>query len=254
MKRVSVYVLVTLSLIIAATINDWYMTRLDWVSYYRNDFSSHANLLSDETLLAKSYLQSGQNLEQLTRLLQSRVRVGALDFWVLYHDSDLYQSNLHAQEISVMQFVQEDGAGILLEKQYAYNTRSLSEGFTLVAGLRYNEEAFVSRAFAQRQRVFFIYLAGLTSLALLIFFYFFNDIFSSIHRLGQRQRSFSGIQAHSKEANQLLQSISAFAAQTDDLEKERNLLRGIELRMVSILPPVWSPNMVPRSYSRLNST
>ena len=44
------------------------------------------------------------------------------------------------------------------------------------------------------------------------------------------------------------------AARTDLQHHSHSAIGGIEDRMLSTLPPVFRPNMVPRSYRRLNST
>lgn len=232
MKRVSVYVLYGITVLILIATFDFYFTRHDWLSQYEKIFARKADALPNEALVARLLDQAGQDHAVITEFLESRRRSGDLSGWLLYRGGKVVESSLTPEESAASNFdlslprgrVARDGSGNF------FVVENLSAEAQVVVGLRYDREEFLTRELNHTAGIIWKYLAGIFILCMGTFAFFFRDIMKVVELMRSGKHSPAAAlrkvssRAKSREAHVLSQGLAAFQTTTEDLEKERKLL------------------------------
>ena len=226
MRRPSAYALFFVAIAVGFGANEYLVSRADRLAYYRDTFSTRADLLEQEAKFAKDYVEGTRNLDELSRLLEARVRLKAINFWAIYHDRLPYRTNLGLDELSKMEFALGEGRDVQVREQYSYVARPLRDGFSVVVGLRYSESEVLKGWFGLERGYSVVYLLGILLVAGSAFGFVFRDFADFARRLVDSRR-FGGAapSALSREADLLARGLAAHEERGDGLEKERDLLR-----------------------------
>ena len=227
MKRVSVYILFSLAIVVSFVFFELAIDRHDWTTYYRNHFAANADRLQDEAILARAFSIATDNVDQLIELLNSRAKTDGIDIWVLIYDGAIYKTNILNKELGHYRFsLNEPGAlHDVHEKNYYYVTTNLKGKFQLVVGLRFHEDIFYEELLSERKGLIVEYVLGIILIACLIFVFFFRDIMRVLKNLQTRgDKTYDTSKARSKEAEMITRGFSAYEGHAKKLEEERDLL------------------------------
>lgn len=229
MKRFSVYFLFGITIITAITIYDYYSNVLILSSRYNKSLAKRVNRLNEEALVAKLYYTARPDARELSEFLESRRHLESLDFWALVGPTqEIVKTSIAPTEMTAFQFdlhTPNTSISSPSSKKYFYAVEHISDGSSLVVGLRQAKEEFIETQFSKVQFTLVRYLIGLCALSFAVFAFYFRDIQQSIREVSRGGRkSFGKIQTHSREAEILIRGLESYDQRTGHLKQEKELL------------------------------
>jgi class 3 adenylate cyclase len=226
MKRISIYVSFSLSILTAVIFYDYKMNSNEWQKFYQHWFAERVDRLPDEALVAVEIFVPRQNLDELSEFLESRRRNHAIDYWAVVQENNIVETSLLAEEAQELDFdlqlqaKQVAGA----RKKYHYAVRKIGEDRFLVLGVWYKSDEFIGEHLADRKTIMMSYCIGLSLICILIFLYFFRDFMRSVGELARGGlRSFGSQKSRSREAETLARGLLSYEEQARDLKKENQI-------------------------------
>lgn len=230
MKRLPIHALFIATVLVSITASEFIIDRWDWTSFYRKHYALRADMLEDEAAFADAYFKADSNDDRLAAVLDTRRKLGGVDFWVLYRQGAPIKAAVHEGELSAMRFEFADSpsaAGPKMDdaRAYAYVARGLPAGRQLVVGLRYDEGRFLREEFNKRKGFIFLFLVNLSLPVIAAFFFYFRDIAKLLRQLSSRGRAFArSSPTRSREAEVLARGLLAFETQAEELARENRTL------------------------------
>jgi adenylate cyclase len=225
MRRLPLLLSFAIAVVAGTVVVELVTDRVDWIGFYKKAYQEKCVGLVDEAAFAKAYLLAIGNLDDLALALNNERKRGNLDFWLVYRGQDAVRHSDAAEDLALARFDLGSGGALQMTKQYSYVSRPMGGDYSIVVGLRYDEEHFFSTELAGRKGVILTFVGNLSIVIIAAFLFFFREISSLARELAGQTRSFARKRLGSREAALLAQGLAALERRSRDLGQERDRLR-----------------------------